>query len=160
MIKIVIADDHTVLREGLKALIELNPKWKVVDQASDGLQVLTSIEQHKPDILILDLTMPKLGGLEVINRLRQTNYIPRILILSAKDDNISAVKSLQAGANGFIPKKSSTDEIEFAIKAVLRGQIYLSPEVASDLINKQLNREIDSPLELLSSREREVLKLI
>lgn len=160
MIKIIIADDHTVLREGLKALINSIEDWQVVAEASDGFDVLTAVEKHQPDILILDLAMPKLGGIEVINRLKKITHHPKVLVLSAHDDETSAAESIRAGADGFIPKKSSRDELEFAIKSLLRGQTYLSPEVAAGVIHQQLSGEGHSPIETLSSREREVMKLI
>ena len=160
MVKIIIADDHTVLREGLKALINGIEGWQVVAEASDGFEVLSAVEKNQPDVLILDLAMPKLGGIEVINRLKKVTTHPKILVLSARDDEVSAGESIRAGADGFVPKKSSRDELEFAIKSLLRGQTYLSPEVAAGVIHQQLSGEGHSPIDTLSSREREVMKLL
>ncbi|MCC6933929.1 MAG: response regulator transcription factor [Deltaproteobacteria bacterium] len=161
MVKILIADDHAVLRDGLKAIISTNSDWQVVAEASDGLEVLPLIDKFSPDILILDLAMPKLGGIEVINRLHKSSNAPRILVLSAKDDGYSSAEAMKAGANGFIPKKSSRDELEFAIKALMRGQTYLSPEVCSGVIQQNLmGNRISTPLDTLTDREREIMKLL
>lgn len=162
MIKIIVADDHSVLREGLAALINAVVGWQVVAQAQDGLEVIAEIIKHNPDIVILDLSMPKLGGLEALARIKKMPKPPRTLILSARDDENTASEAIEAGANGFISKKSSSDELEFAIKSVLRGQVYLSPSVTSGVLTQSRTGENknSNPLNSLSEREREVMKLL
>ena len=161
MVKILIADDHVVMRDGLKAIISSIGDWQVVAEADNGLEVLPLINKSAPDIIILDLAMPKLGGIEVIHRLRRLANAPKILVLSAKDDEFSSAEAIKAGANGFIPKKSSREELEFAIKALLRGQTYLSPEICSGVISQNLmGNRIATPLDILTDREREIMKLL
>lgn len=161
MVKIIIADDHAVLRDGLKAIISQNAEWEVIAEASDGFEVVSLTEKLNPDILILDLSMPRLGGIEVISRLRKNEHFPKILVLSAKDDETSVGEAIRAGANGYIPKRSTREELELAIKALVRGQTYLSPEIAGVLINQNLSGEKrETPIDQLSSREREVMKLL
>jgi DNA-binding NarL/FixJ family response regulator len=162
MVKIVIADDHVVLRKGLKSLLCAVEDWDVVAEASDGFEVLPLIEEHSPDLVILDLTMPNLGGLETIVRLQKLKDTPRILVLSAKEDDISVADAIRAGAKGYLPKSSEHEELTFAIKALLKGHSYISPSVANGLLNRDPHSTEDnsSPLSALSAREREVMKLL
>jgi DNA-binding NarL/FixJ family response regulator len=159
--KIVIADDHVVLRQGLKALLNAVEGWEVVGEASDGLDVVPLVEKLEPNIVILDLSMPNLGGIEAISRLQRLRNRPGILVLSAKEDDFSVADAVKAGANGYVPKSSGADELEFAIRSVLKGQTYLSPVVCNSVlkVNSATAGE-NSPLGLLSSREREVMKLL
>jgi DNA-binding NarL/FixJ family response regulator len=158
MIRIVIADDHLVLRQGLKSLLSTVDGWNVVGEASDGMEVLPLVEKLEPNIVILDLSMPNLGGVEAINRLQRMRQKPGILVLSAKEDDYSVSDAVRAGANGYVPKSSGADELEFAIRAVLKGQTYLSPAVCSSALKS--GAEEPAPLATLSSREREVMKLL
>jgi DNA-binding NarL/FixJ family response regulator len=161
MIKIVLADDHVVLREGVRSLLNSMEDWKVVAEAADGLQVLPLISEHQPDILVIDLSMPNLGGIETIARLQKEDEQPAILVLSAKDDDISVNEAMNAGAKGFVPKSVNSDELFFAIKSLLKGQTYISPSVAAAALRtKDGNSANASPLSLLSSREREIMKLL
>ena len=162
-IKIIIADDHIVLREGLKSMINTHTSWEVVAEASDGFEVLPLIEEHQPDILILDLSMPNLGGLETISRLQKSDSNTGILVLSAKDDDYSVREAMRAGANGFVPKSSSSEELEFAISALLKGQTYLSPTVCEAALQQNTSSEDPrdaNPLSILTAREREIMKLL
>lgn len=161
-VRIIIADDHTVLREGLKALLSQTAGWSVIAEASNGLEVLPLVERHQPDLLILDLSMPNLGGVETISRLRKLAKMPAVLILSAKEDELSVSDAMRAGANGYVPKTSSGDELAFAIKAVIKGQTYLSPAVCGSLVGRgeQTGNGAGSPLANLTEREREVMKLL
>jgi DNA-binding NarL/FixJ family response regulator len=157
MIKIVVADDHAVLREGLCALINAVQDWQVVAEAKDGFEVIQATEQHHPDAVILDLSMPRLGGMETLGRLKKMTNPPVVLVLSARDDEGVAAEVIQAGAKGFLPKKSTRNELEFALTSVLKGQIYLSPSVASAVLRHDTQ---SNPLSILSDREREVMKLL
>ncbi len=158
-IRFVIADDHVVLRQGLRALLDAVPGWSVVGEASDGFEVLPLVEHHTPDVVILDLSMPQLGGVETIARLRRSNSNCAILVLSAKDDDNSVREAMRAGANGFLPKTSQSDELEFALRSLLKGQTYLSPSVC-DAMLRAGEDGASSPLSQLSDREREVMKLL
>ncbi|MCB0323371.1 MAG: response regulator transcription factor [Bdellovibrionales bacterium] len=161
MAKIIIADDHVVLREGLRTLLNGIEGWQVVAEASDGFEVLPLIDQHKPDLLIIDLTMPNLGGVETIARLQKSKDKPSILVLSAREDDISVSDAIRAGAKGYVPKSSDSDELQFAIRSLLKGQTYVSPAVASGVVGRDPSeQECASPLSQLTSREREVMKLL
>ena len=120
------------------------------------------VEEHNPDVIILDLSMPNLGGLETIMRLQKIDQTPGILVLSAKDDDTSVGEAMKAGAKGFVPKSSSSDELEFAINAILKGQTYLSPSVCEAALHHRSaeNGENSSPFANLTGREREVMKLL
>lgn len=161
MARILIADDHHVLREGLRTLLENQPNWEVVAEACDGLEVLPLIEKFLPDILILDLSMPHLSGLETIQRIqRDHGGKPAVLVLSATDDGSTVNEVLQSGAKGFLPKSSRSQELYFAVQAVLEGQVYVSPSVCESLMSAKENGPAKSPLEDLSVREREIMKLL
>lgn len=159
MVKIVIADDHIVLREGLRTLLNSKDGWEVVAEASDGFEVIPLVEEHMPDLVILDLSMPNLGGVETIARLQKLETTPGILVLSARDDEFSVGEAIRAGAKGFVPKSSSADELEFAIKSVLKGQTYLSPSVAEGMLTNDGSNG-GSIISSLTTREREVMKLL
>ncbi len=160
MTKIIIADDHTVLREALLQLVEAaEATWTVVGEASDGFEVLSLVEKQCADLVILDLTMPNLGGIETLIRLQKTASPPPVLVLSAREDDIAVNEAISAGAKGYVTKRSGWKELEFAIRAVLRGTNYLSPEAARGVIAHN-NEEKQSPIANLSGREREVLKLL
>jgi len=151
-----------VLREGLKALLGTHPEWEVVAEANDGFEGLPLIEEFAPDVLILDLSMPNLGGIETITRLRKLKHDTRVLVLSARDDQRSVREVMKAGASGYVTKSATTDELEFALGAVIRGQTYLSPAVCGAVLSSGEDGEDGdaSPLSVLSGREREVMKLL
>ena len=163
MARIVIADDHIVLRQGLRELLKLIDGVEVVAEASDGFEVLPIIQKLTPELLIIDLSMPNLGGIETISRLQKERFKPYVLVLSAKDDEASVAEAMRAGANGFIPKTATQDELEFAVKSVLKGQTYLSPSVCKGVIHTGVDKATSenlSPIASLSSREREIMKLL
>jgi DNA-binding NarL/FixJ family response regulator len=162
MIRIVIADDHTVLRQGVRALLSSVDGWNVVGEASDGLEVVPLVEKHVPDVVIVDLSMPNLGGVEAISRMQKLKTKPQIVVLSAKEDDHSVTDAMKAGATAYVTKSSGVDELQFAIRAVLKGQSYLSPAVCSALLRSERmdGASGPSPLAELSSREREVMKLL
>lgn len=160
-VKYLIADDHTVLRVGLRALIQTIEGWEVVAEAKDGSEVEPLVDEHQPEIVIMDLSMPCLGGVEAIARLCKSNDHPKILVLSASEDEHMVSDALSAGAKGFVPKSADSNEILFALQALLKGQTYLSPSVCNVVLERQKQGEASSPLlRVLSEREREVLRLI
>ena len=158
MVKLLIADDHAVVRQGLRSLLATETGWEVVAEACDGLEAVHLSEAHTPDIIIVDLTMPNLGGVEAISRLKSQKGAPAIVVLSAKEDEFSVSDAMHAGASAYVSKGSSADELKFAIKAVLKGQTYLSPSVCGAYLKAESGGL--SPVQELSSREREVLKLL
>lgn len=159
MTRIIIADDHIVLREGLCALINEVSGFDVVSQASDGFEAIKEVKKHLPDVVILDLQMPKLGGMETLDRLKKIENPPLVLILSAYEDESIATEAIKKGAKGFLTKQTTKDELEFAINSILRGQTYISQNLLGP-VNSLLESKTENPLSLLTSREREVMKLL
>ena len=151
-----------VLREGVKAVLKRIPEVELAAEASDGLELLALLEKQSADLLIVDLGMPNLGGIEVINRLQKMKQSPAILVLSAREDEIAVRETMRAGAQGYLPKSSASDELEAAVKALLKGLTYISPAVAGGLLALKNEGEgaDNSPLAGLSAREREVMKLL
>ncbi len=161
MPKFVIADDHAVLREGLRAMIVQNPEWQVVAEAGNGFEVIDQVEKHLPDILIIDMSMPNLGGIECIQKLQKMDQKPQILVLSAREDEASVSEAIRSGAKGYVPKSSSADELEFAIRSILKGQTYLSPAITTAILTSSDKHPLVlNPLSSLTTREREIMKLL
>lgn len=159
-INIVLADDHVVLRQGVRALLDSVAGWHVVGEASDGLELITLVSRHVPQVVVLDLSMPNLGGIEAISRLRKTDSHVRIVVLSARDDEESVSDAMRNGASAYVTKAAGVDELQFAIRAVLKGQLYLSPAVCAFCLNSESGTRAASPIASLSDREREVMKLL
>lgn len=157
--RVILADDHRVVREGLKALVEAKTSHLVVAQAENGLELTPMVNTHKPDIVVLDLAMPMLGGLESLNRLKDLDQRPAVLVLSSKDDRSSVREAVKAGASGYVTKNSSQEELLAAIEAIIKGEHYFSPDIAKHLVD--LDSAEENPVYgKLSSREREVMKLL
>jgi DNA-binding NarL/FixJ family response regulator len=159
MITILIADDHGVVRQALRSLLESQPDFSIVAEASDGLETIQQIEIFHPDVSIIDLMMPRLGGLEVA---RQVNKITRILILSMHNNEAYVVKALRHGALGYVLKDSTADDLINAVRAVAEGRRYLSEPLSQQMIDHYLHQIKSGPLDLLetlTNREREILHL-
>ncbi len=155
--KVVLADDHELVRAGLKLMLESMTNFEVVGEAQNGLDTVKAVEEHSPDLLILDIQMPNLGGIEVLQRLAKNDSAPSVLVVSAADSSVFVSEAFSAGASGYIPKDSKPEEFKQAIRAITSGQKYVSPQIAEFLVN---NRNGEGPLSVLSSREREVFKLL
>jgi DNA-binding NarL/FixJ family response regulator len=158
MRKIVIADDHVVLREALSEMLSKRGKYSVVGQAADGEQLLELLKSQTADLVILDVTMPKLDGLSVLQQINNAQEAPPVLILSADEAEKKVRLALKAGAKGYIPKHAGLDELEFAIDSILQGKTYLSPSVTNALMNPNPAASVENPLTKLSKRELEILK--
>ncbi len=159
-IKILIADDHAVLRSGLRLLLQSQDDMVVVGEASGGAQVLALLEELKPDLILLDLSMPGLGGLEMLPLIRKTVPQVRILILTMHDDESYLRQALRDGAAGYVLKRAADTELLSAIRAVMRGEIYVHPSMTRALLDDILltvGGEPASPWDALSERERDVL---
>lgn len=157
MINLVIADDHVILREALCQLLKSRGEYNVMAQAGDGEELLEALKRHKPDLIILDVEMPKLDGVATLERLGELGVVVPVLVLSA-DDGASNVKSvINSGAKGFMPKNAKIEELEFAIDSILQGNTYLSPAITASLISGD-KVEIGSSLSVLTKREIEILK--
>jgi len=160
--RIFLADDHPVVRRGLRALLESEPYFKVVGESSDGLETVRLVRKLKPDVLILDLKMPGLSGLEVTRRVKQVSPLTRVIILSIYGDKSHVIDALKSGAWGYVLKEANVDELITAIKQVVAGRRYLCQslsELVIDYISSGEDRAED-PYELLTPREREVLYLV
>lgn len=161
-LRIVIADDHPVVRRGVRALLEEEPGFRVLSDAVDGLEACALVERFQPDVLVLDVVMPGLGGLEVTRRVGKLSPRTRVVILSMHDEHSYVWEAFKSGASAYVLKRSAMEELVRAVRQVASGQKYLSPEVPlSDLDESyRPDREVVSdPYERLTPREREVLQL-
>jgi two-component system response regulator NreC len=159
----VIADDHAVLRSGLRLLLEKQADLSVVGEASSGLATLALAEELQPDLIILDLSMPGLGGMDALPSLRRIAPQAKILVLTMHDDPQYLHKVLAEGASGYILKKAADVELITALRSVLGGDIYVHPAMTRALINGEVLEDQQSkqdPWSILSHREKEVLKLV
>jgi DNA-binding NarL/FixJ family response regulator len=162
-VKILIADDHQILREGLKSLLEKQPGFAVVAEAEDGFSAIDGVKKHKPDIAILDIGMPDLNGIEVTRKIRSETAETRVIALSMHADRRFVMGVLEAGAKGYLLKDSAFAELVTAVTAVAKGKTYLSPSIAETVVKSSLeksDREEQGSSVLLSGREREVLQLV
>jgi DNA-binding NarL/FixJ family response regulator len=162
-VRILIADDHKILREGLKSLLEKQPGFAVVAEAEDGLSAFDGVKRHKPDIAILDIGMPGLNGIEVTRKIRSEMAETRVIALSMHADRRFVMGILEAGANGYLLKDSAFEELVTAVRAVAKGRMYLSPSIAETVVKSSLeksDRGQQGSSVLLSGREREVLQMI
>jgi len=164
MIRVVIADDHHLVRQGIRALLEKAGDMEVVGEAADGQEALELVERLLPDVLVVDVAMPHLNGVEAVGRLRDLKVKTRALVLSMYADDALVRQALRNGAKGYLLKRAVSDELLLAVRAVSRGDTFLSPEVAGPVLNGLVDapahiRDL-GPLDQLTSREREVLQLI
>jgi DNA-binding NarL/FixJ family response regulator len=159
---VLVADDHGVVREGLRRLIEAEPDLTVCAEAGDGREVLEQVEERRPDVVVLDITMPRMGGLETLQRLRAKHPQVKAILLSVHSDPPFIQSAVSLGADGYVLKNGRTSEIVSAIRAVTRGGSYFSPAVAREIVEqlRAPQKAAAEPFSLLSGREREVLHLI
>lgn len=161
-IRVLLADDHTLVRAGLRKLLESIPDLEVVGEASDGLALLALVEQLRPDLVLMDIAMPGLNGLEATARVLKLWPDTRVLILSMHQSEEYVRQALRNGAAAYLLKDAAPDELEIAIKAVQRNETYLSPAVSKGVLSDYVQRlrGEDSPATQLTPRQREVLQLI
>lgn len=162
--RVLIADDHTLMREGLKALIQNNPEFSVIAEAANGQEAIRQAVNHEPDLIILDISMPHTNGTEAISSIRRRNPDCRILVLTAHSADEFVRETLRIGANGYVLKEDSHDELILAMRTLMEGKTYLSPEICTSVVTGYLDNQ-SGPKEMkgwtsLTRREREVLKLI
>lgn len=162
--RIVIAEDHTIMREGLKALLSTEPTFEIVGDARDGRETVDLVRRLEPDLLLLDLSMPLLHGLEAIKEIRRGAHGTRILVLTVHKDEEFILAAFKAGADGYILKEASHAELEMALESVLAGKRYISPAISHLVLDAYLEAartlKKESSWETLTGREREILKLI
>ncbi len=163
-IRVLIADDHTILREGLKLILESRGDIKVVAEATDGLDAVKKAKEFNPDVIVMDVSMPNMNGIEATGRILEENKKVKIVILSMKASSEDIYRALHAGATGYLLKESAGSEIADAVHAAVNNRRYLSRKVDDILIDSYIferkNLTSRSPLESLSSREREILQLV
>jgi DNA-binding NarL/FixJ family response regulator len=160
-IRVVLADDHAIVREGVKALLNLADDIDVVGEAADGRQAIARVQALEPDVIVMDIAMPDLGGLEATVEIRRQYPRTRILILSQYEDREYIRRFLKAGVAGYVLKKSAGADLAAAIRAVHRGGLVLDPDVAREAILESAEgRQDDDPYDSLTDREKQVLKLV
>lgn len=161
-IRVAIADDHAILREGIRALLASDDDIDVVGEASDGAEAVALAERARPDVLLMDIAMPGLGGLEAAATIRKTNPDVRILVLSQYDNPEYVRRFLRLGAAGYVLKRAAGTELLSAIRAVARGGLVIDPSVARSAIAEGPGDQSASedPYETLTDREKQVLKLV
>jgi len=161
-IRILLADDHTLVRAGIRSLVQAISGIQVVAEAGDGREALSLIETHQPDVALLDIAMPSLNGLEVAAQVADNFPFVRVIMLSMHATEEYVLRALRAGASGYLLKDADTAELELAIKAVTRGETYLSPAVSKHVTEyiRRVGEEAHSALERLTPRQREVLQLV
>ena len=163
-VRILLADDHTVVRQGLRKVLEERPDWEVVAEAGDGREAVRLAEQHKPDVAILDVAMPLLNGIEATRQIAKRVPTTRILVLSMHADEAYVTQILQAGATGYLLKDSADVDLLQAVGEVAQGKSFFSPAIArvmlDDYVRQLADKGITDRYESLSSREREIFQLI
>lgn len=164
-LRILIADDHGMVREGLRALLDRAPGIEVVAEAHDGRGAIRATQEHAPDIVLMDVGLPGMNGIEATRQITSEDPGPRVIALSAYSDRRYVLNMLKAGARGYLLKDSASEELLRAVHAISRGDGYLSPEITGVVVNRCLQGEPNAEPEtsaftLLGAREREVLQLI
>jgi DNA-binding NarL/FixJ family response regulator len=162
--KVVLVEDHGLVRAGLRALLEKFEDISVVGEASDGREAVQLVKRHRPHVVVMDVAMPNLNGIEAARQMIKESETVRILILSMHANEAYVLQTLRAGACGYMLKDAATTELELAIRAVARGETYLSPAVSKQVVRNLLQGDggasQSEPLQLLTPRQREVLQLI
>ena len=162
--RIVIAEDHTILREGLRALLAHHPELEIVGEAEDGLEAIRRVEKQRPQLLLMDLAMPRMSGMAALKDIKKRFPGTRVIILTVHKTEEYIMAALQSGADGYVLKDATHEELIMAIRSVLEGKSYLSPAISQKVIEGYLDGKrhcgMGTPWDSLSQREREVLKLI
>ena len=159
MIRIMVADDHVLVRQGFKMILAAQPDMQIVGEAANGREAVEQAEKLQPDVVLMDVTMPELNGIEATRRLATASPRTRVLALSMHKDAVYVREILRAGARGYLLKDSAEADLIAAVRSVAKGEGYLSPSV-SDAVLTDYRRHVTDPLDLLTTREREVLQMI
>jgi len=162
VISVLIADDHGIVREGIRRTLEAEENVSICGEATDGREVLELVRKHEPDLVILDITMPRLGGLETLERIRSSHPDVKVILLSVHGDPPFIESAVALGADGYLLKNGRASEVVEALRAVTKGGSYFSPSVAKEIVDqlRTPRKASHEPFSLLSTREREVLRLI
>jgi len=163
-IKVLIADDHALVREGIAAFLKLCNDIEVIGEASDGIAAIDKAKRFRPDVMLMDIAMPRLGGLEATIELKKVIPDLKILVLTQYDDKEYVSRFLKAGVSGYLLKQAVGSDLTSAIRAVNRGETYLYSSIASEVVASYLGKEkqfsMEDPYEKLTDREKQVLKLL
>lgn len=159
-VRVLIAEDHTVIRDGLRVLLDQRDDIKVIGEASDAEETISKVEQLKPDVIIMDVTLSGMRGFEAVQHITRQDPKAKILMLTQHCDREHIISSIKAGALGYVSKQATTPEVVAAIHAVNRGDSFLYPSVAATLIHEYMRYQSDTEIRELTIREREVLKMI
>jgi DNA-binding NarL/FixJ family response regulator len=157
--RILLADDHAVVRQGFKMLLGAQPDMEIVGEAANGREAVESAEALKPDVVVMDVAMPELNGIEATRRLAASAPHTRVIALSMHKDSVYVREILRAGARGYLLKDSGAEDLVSAIRTVAKGESYLSPAVSNAVLD-DYRRHVTNPIDLLTSREREVLQML
>ncbi len=164
-IKVLLVDDHTIVRQGIKALLDTQEDIEVIGEAEDGREAIEKAKQMVPDVIVIDVTMPNLNGIEATHQIKKINPEIKVLVLTVHDNEEYIYRILQAGASGYLLKESAVSDLVSAINAVEKGDIFLSPSISKVVVKDYIRHteagtgDFDS-LNILTNREREVLQLI
>jgi DNA-binding NarL/FixJ family response regulator len=158
-IRILLADDHAVVRQGFKMILDAQADMEIVGEAGNGREAVELAEQLRPDVVVMDVSMPELNGIEATRRLTSSVPRARVVALSMHKDSVYVREILRAGARGYLLKDSGAADLVAAIRAVASGESYLSPAVSNAVLD-DYRRQATNPIDLLTSREREVLQLL
>ena len=163
-IRIVLADDHTVMRAGIRLVLERQPDLHVVGEASDGREAVNAVERVHPDVVVMDIAMPNLNGIEATRQIIANGAAVSIVVLSMHSDEEYVLRALKAGARGYLLKESAEADLIAAVRAVIGGKSFFSPAVSrllvEDYVRQLQDRDIEDSYELLTTRERETLQLV
>jgi DNA-binding NarL/FixJ family response regulator len=163
-IRILLADDHSVMRSGLRLVLERQPDFQVIAEVSDGRQAVALTQQHLPDVVVMDINMPNLNGIEAARQISAAMPQVSIVILSMHSDEAYVLRALKAGARGYLLKESAESDLISAVRSVYAGKAFFSPAVSrmlvEDYVRQLQDREIEDSYDLLTTREREILQLI
>ncbi len=159
--KVMLVDDHALIREGIKQLLEFDGSIEVIEQASDGAECLEKLQHVQPDILLLDINMPNVNGIEVLEEIKKKNNPVKVLILTVHSEVEYLVQAVDIGANGYILKDSGSEELKKAIQSIMDGDSYIQPSLIPSLNSRLINRDLDKEkIAALTKRELEILTQI
>ena len=159
-IKVLIVDDHALMRDGISALLNVNDDIEVIGEASEGKEAIKKMAELKPDVVVMDIAMPNMDGMEATRQIVKVNREVKVLILTQHENKEYVLSAIKAGASGFVPKKALGSELVSAIRSVYRGDSFLHPSVATALIEDYRRHTGMDPFDKLTTRERDILRHI
>ena len=159
-IKVLVVDDHAILRDGIRALLSLHDDIEIVGEASEGKEAIEKARELAPDVIVMDIAMPGMDGLEATRRIRKKSPEVKVLVLTQHDNREYILSAIKAGVAGYVPKRALGSDLVSAIRTVYKGDSFLYPSAAAALIDSYLHQAEEEPYDRLTAREREILKLI